>query len=258
MSPLGSQMVGLRGAAGSAGGGEVTQQENLVAWWKCEDATDSIGSADLTFTNGASIVAGGAITGSTKSLSCDGVNQYATSAAYDLGSATALSISQWVKSIGSHTDGDGDKVYKSNGYYCHHSIGPDMSDLMTSYGMGLYTSYRFLNWYLMSGGSWATSTYAYYGDPGWDAQDWTLWTLTWESGSKFSVYRNNAEVIIQTTGTVSGSLDDITGIYSQVAKSPLGAYYLDCLFDDMRVYKIKLSTAEIGEIYNSGNGDWPT
>ena len=82
--------------------------------------------------------------------------------------------------------------------------------------------------------------------------------MTWESGSKFTLYRNDAEVISETSSTVTGSLDDITDIYSQVGKSPLGYYYLDCKFDDMRVYQIKLSTTEIGDIYNGGDGDWPT
>ena len=100
--------------AAPAGSAKVTRQDDLTAWWKCEDETEEIGDYDLTLNNGAAILSGGATSGSSNALDCDGTNDYAISSAFDLDSGTAISISMWLKSDGAYTAG-GNPTYEVNG-----------------------------------------------------------------------------------------------------------------------------------------------
>ena len=243
--------------AAPAGSAKVTRQDDLTAWWKCEDETEEIGDYDLTLNNGAAILSGGATSGSSNALDCDGTNDYAISSAFDLDSGTAISISMWLKSDGAYTAG-GNPTYEVNGYYgCAHLTNSTSTLTDVTVGFGQYTSSRMFMWYRMDGGSWTSTTATYYQDAGWDAQDWTLWTMTWASGNTFKLYRNdNSTPVCTSASTVTGTLYDTTSLQFMLAKPPQYSWYMECRWDDIRVYGIELSTSEISDIYNSGSGDW--
>ena len=261
-------MPGRRGGAFAAGpaapavaSASVTRQDDLTAWWKCEDETEEIGDYDLTLNNGAAILSGGAASGSSNALDCDGSNDYAISSAFDLDSGTAISISMWLKSDGAYTYG-GNPTYDTSGYYSFANITNTMSALAdVTIGFGGYTAGRMFMWYRMDGGSWTSTTATNYQDAGWDAQDWTLWTLTWASGNKFNLYRNdNSTPVCTSASTVTGTLYDTTSLQFTLGKAvqygDSHSWHTECRWDDIRVYGIELSTSEISDIYNSGSGDW--
>jgi hypothetical protein len=248
------------GGGGGGGGAEVTRQSDLTAWWKCEDETEEIGDPggyDFTLNNGAAVVSGGSHGASTNAIDCDGTNDYVLSGAFDLDSATAISISMWLKSDGAYTT-SGNPVYDPNGYYGFVNLTTSTALLAnTVVGFGQYTGSTIMMWYRLDGGARTNTTTTSYHDAGWDAQDWTLWTMTWASGSKFQLYRNaDATPVATSAATVSGAFWDTTDLQCMLSKPPQYAWYTECRWDDIRVYGLQLSTSEISDIYNGGDGDW--
>ena len=244
-------------AAPAAGGAEVTRQDDLTAWWKCEDTTEEIGGYDFTLNNGAEIVSDGSHGASSGAIDCDGSDEYFISSALDLDSATTISTCVWLKSVGAYTYG-GNPTYNTADYMGFGILTNStstFSDLTVGWGQHTASRVRF-TYNIVGAGSAVQTTRFYYQDAGWDAQDWTLWTMTWTSGDKFRLYRNNEATPVGESGDITGSLYDTTSLQFMFGKAPQYTWYTECRFDDIRVYGVQLSTDNISDIYNSGDGDW--
>ena len=226
--------------------GGVTRQSDLALWYKFDETSGTtaaplIGSGDMTLTNGASFASG--INGNA--IDYDGSNDYAESAS---GPTVAgdCTLSWWVypDSNASRRNMVGSTNYwttgKANTFTATHTTGGDVYLLHTGASPPA-SNYYLKTWDTnMSTGAWHHVALVL--DT--SANTVNCWVDGTDHGSQ------------ATSGYTFADISEgiICGMYYQGGAGPYGAF--NGKIDDLRVYKEALADGDIGDIYNSGDGDW--
>ena len=249
--------AGKPAAGGGGGGVEVTRQDDIIHWWKGEDLTDSVGSADLIANNSAGTAAGVGVNGETV-LATDGVDQWWHTDDLDIALTDAFSVSMWVQSREASTT-----VY-TGAYQSFLTWG---GDTLVLYGHWLGPHPSNAGWMYAQAhldddpdsGTYIREQHFDDQAPIIDCTDWVLWTHTWASGNTPKLY-SNAD--LSETGTaVSGTLDNVTigenaHFYINHMHVTSSGYAFSGYYQQIRVYDVELSASDVSDIYNSGAGDW--
>jgi len=254
---LGCPRSATSSGAPSGGGVEVTRQDDIIHWWKGEDLTDSVGSADLIANNSAGTAAGVGVNGETV-LATDGVDQWWHTDDVDIALTNAFSVSMWVQSREASTT-----VY-TGAYQSFLTWGGDTNALY-GHWLGPHPSlagYFYAQAHLNDDPDSGTYIREQHFDdqaPIIDPTDWVLWTHTWASGNTPKLY-SNAD--LSETGTaVSGTLDNVTigenaHFFINHMHVTASGYAFSGYYQQIRVYDVELSASDVSDIYNSGAGDW--
>lgn len=214
--------------------------DNLVSFWKFEgNSNDSVGANNGTDTNALYSSSYGKISQGLYTNSATGYTTVSGVASTFNGTA-AWTVNLWFKSVTWATNNRSQHLFGVNtsgssylSYACNLSIQEDGA----------------LNWYHGNG----TSTENCLSEP-WlfIMGKWNMLTVV-HDGTRYMAYMNNAKQIgyrmRQYTSTSTNNLATIgASKYSAVTETT------DAYIDEVGVWSRALSTTEISQLYNSGNG----
>jgi hypothetical protein len=211
--------------------------DNLVSYWKLDEssgnASDSVGSNTLTNNNtttyGAAKINNGAI--------FNGSNQYLNSATITP-FTNAYTVNYWVNPDDSDTSNQ-----------TSFSIRPSSGNANIIQVEGLSTSKLRCIMYSSNG----TSYKDYRTSVALTAGTWNMVTLTWD-GSTWTIYTNGT-----ADSSITKTTDNSVTLTSTSRTLRLGAEtgssnFFDGNLDEVGVWSRALSSTEVTELYNSGNG----
>ena len=243
MTPLGPQMAGILGAAGTSG--EVTRQGDLVGWWKfnsssgatATDSSDTANNGTLANMADSDWVAGkSAAFGNC--LEFDGTDDYVAIPADAAYPSTDFSLSIWLNQASGHATNT--TLIESQGY----------ADEVGSFnfyiaGAGSKIAFNLINT--------RTGTFQF---------DVTVVDGTWYHAA--AVYTASAEEVEiyfdgSSVGTVdvgSATIDDWNDNGIWIGRDRTTSYWKGKL-DDVRIYNVALTSGNVTSIYGSGGGDFP-
>jgi hypothetical protein len=219
-------------------------ENGLVGWWTFDDgtATDWSGNQNNgTLVNGP--ISSPGIVGN--SLLCNGTNQY-INIPYNLSfRSNALTISIWVKRVG--TIGNAHYSIFGKGL----SVIQDWTLEIPTTGGGLTTNQIAFVWYAAS--QWNGIQSSSLATTLLPVGIWTKIDVTRSaSGSPSAalMYINGQLVSTSTIGTNSPT--NTNSVNPTIGGEPTTPAYFNAYFDDARIYNRALSAAEINAIYNQG------
>jgi hypothetical protein len=211
--------------------------DNLVSYWKLDEssgnASDSVGSNTLTNNNtttyGAAKINNGAI--------FNGSNQYLNSATITP-FTNAYTVNYWVNPDDSDTSNQ-----------TSFSIRPSSGNANIIQVEGLSTSKLRCIMYSSNG----TSYKDYRTSVALTAGTWYMITLTWD-GTTWTIYTNGT-----ADSSITKTTDNSVTLTSTSRTLRLGAEtgssnFFDGNLDEVGVWSSALSSTEVTELYNSGNG----
>ena len=242
MTPLGPQMAGILGAAGTSG--EVTRQGDLVGWWKfnsssgatATDSSDTANNGTLANMADSDWVAGkSAAFGNC--LEFDGTDDYVAIPADAAYPSTDFSLSIWLN--------------QASGAALN-------SPMIESQG---YTATGSFNFYIAGSGT-KIAFYAFNTTTGTWKLDVTVDDDTWYHAA--AVYTASAEEVElyfdgSSVGTVdvgAVTIDDWNDNGIWIGRDRTTSYWKGKL-DDVRIYNVALTSTNVTKIYGSGGGDFP-
>ena len=231
-------MVGLMGAAGaSAAGGSVTRQDDLLGWWKFDETSGT--TADLTLYNGPTFVSGKHL----NAIDVDGVDDYAESTAGPTNTGDCT-VSLWVNcDVSASTRGlVGSYRYYTPGYDGNWSLRRNGTNIMLVMADGVaFNPPNSRNWTTsMSVGEWHLIGLVL--DTA--ASEVSCWVDGVDYGALTTAGRNFEDM---ANGLVVGAFRQGGVVYN----------WFNGKIDDLRIYNAALSDSDMGDIWGSGNGDWP-
>jgi hypothetical protein len=208
-----------------------TLTTGLVSYYKAEDATDFYGSNNLTPVGSPTYTAAKVNNGFT----LNGSSQYLTTSSQII-SGTAFSISFWLKSAG------------TQGTYAN-AIGNEINVSSNNYNYDFQYNYPTANvmnfMYGKGNGSWYGLSFGY--NPSSDTA-WHMLTMTYD-GTTIKIYLDGT-LVTSVTDTIVLSTQE-TWIGNQKANSNREWYGQ---IDEVGFWNKALSTTEISNLYNNGNG----
>ena len=231
-------------AAPPASEAKVTRQDDLTHWWKLDDdGSDSIGGADFTLTNGASISNSNYKFGDG-ALELDGTNDYAVTADGGVTTvASAYTLSLWARPT--------ETVVDLTGLI---AVNDDVTPGFTTSLTWLVRTTAKVSMY-----HGTTSSFVSYSGSGSGItlDSWIFLAQTWD-GSNVKYWYADATAAdsditaleTDATDSVKGSLDTVL-----VGNSQWNRYYGGQI-DDIRLYNVGLTESELNEVYNGGDGDF--
>lgn len=239
MSQFGYQSMGF-GAGGSAAA-KVTRQDDLVHWWKFDgDATDSVGSADLTITNDAAFNESTYKFGSS-SLHLDGTDDHAATGDGDITDlASAYTFSFWVRLTA--TTGTLPGVVS---FYINTSrANATAVEILQHAGVFRYYHAADADKSLTSGTTASTN-------------NWFFLAATWDGSTVKWWWADDGGGDANVTEKGSASIDNVqAGIDTLYVGRSAYSIAKESFYDDLRLYNVALSEAELNEVYNGGDGDF--
>ena len=225
-------------------GEDVTRYDDLVHWWKFDEssgttASDSVGSVNLSLDNGAAFAAGK----NGNAVDHDGSDDMARSAeaaVTNFTSAGAYTFSIWVNF-------DVLTTWANIWHFDNTASGEDFL-------FNLMVDPSKINGYHKKASGGNAGLYDGTYSPGFSTGTWYHIAQTWD-GTTVKLFVDGDEKLSAAASDVyAGDYTVTTGRY-QVAAGTY-QYPFNGKVDDFRIYDVALSTSEIGEVYNSGNGDW--
>ena len=199
----------------------------LVAYWKLENTSDSVGTHTLTTYNSPSFVAGK----HNNCIQLNGSSKYAdTPDSDDWTPSTSMTISFWIYPNSLGKAAFAHETDSSNTQECYISVG------------------GILYWGLLTGGSYDFEV----------TSDSSIGTGAWvhvvlvDTGSNQYMYINGSQ---QTdTGSFSGSWTNFTGTF-KIGYWPRNSWYADSNIDEFVIWKgAALSASDVTDLYNGGTG----
>ena len=235
---------------------KVTRQDDLVHWWKLDDASDSIGSATLTHVNDAAIQSSNARFDSAWEGDGTGDYSHAENTVTPIGDAVTVSF--WARMASSASleailtitdDATTDDAYATSGLAFLQLSGPALS--------------CYIRHGVKDGGTYVTNNNASFG--AFTVERWYFFAVTYsESSDELKTYKADF------SGSDGSSPDEDTTLVTTYSVTDgnqlrpsdslvIGDHQfgeLDGQVDDIRYYNVELSKPEIDAIYGeNGAGD---
>ena len=231
----------MASTAPAPSGSTVTRQSDLVHWWKFDgDATDSVGDADLTITNDASFNASTYKFGSS-SLHLDGTDDHAATSDGDITDlASAYTFSFWIRLTSTAGTLPG-----TVGFYINTSrANATAVEILQHAGVFRYYHAADADQSLTSG------TIA-------SADNWFFLAQTWDGSTVKYWWADDGGGDASVTEKGSDSIDNVqAGIDILYVGKSAYSVAKESFYDDLRLYNVALSEAELNEVYNGGDGDF--